>query len=662
MSAGELFTKNYLQDYYLKKLSYNSFIRSAERRGVLTAMDVERLKDEVKKKTRSCYGRLPKKTPLNVKITGETKRESYVIQNLIYHSRPNYPVTANLYLPKDGPEKKPAVLCTCGHSSNGKAYGLYQEFARHLARMGYISLIYDPPGQGERIEYNNIPAKRNIRHGTYVHNHLGNLMSLNGDNFAAWEAWDGIRGIDYLVSRPDVDPKRIGVTGNSGGGTQSSHINCLDDRLAFSAPSCFVTQFIYNLKNELPTDAEQVIPGWINQGLDMADFFVPHIPRPVILIGQKKDFFDYRGLNAVYEELKRLYTIAGKPENIQLHLGPGSHGFHPDGRTAMYKFFNSFSGVEASLIEPDEDVEDDSILHASPQGRILNLSPKTTWDFIAEKAQRICERRKQLSIFGRLPKLVQEALAIEVSEYKNSVPGHIRFDPVSFKNDGPFTGDINCVASYLISNEPPSHCFLQRHEWANPSADEKMMDSSVHLHVSHLSSKEDLKNTEVLNLLSKTSQVLYTLDVRGSGPLHINIAGDRGGDFLQYYGGDYMYANHGLLLSSPLSGRRVLDVLSSFQWLRSRGYKNISVSGRGIGSLYVQLAVALDPKIQSVTLIENLDSFESLTKNPRYQWPFSAMIPGVLRYFDLPQVRNYLSERLDLKIVSNLSSDQLHIK
>lgn len=661
MADNQPVINNFLQEYYLKKLSHNAYKRSLERQNILTVDDVFRLKEDVRNKAQLCYGSLPERTPLNIKITGELKRSSYTIQNLIYESRPGYPVTANLYLPHDGPQKKPAVLCTCGHSANGKAYTLYQEFARHLARMGYISLIYDPPGQGERIEYHNHPDQRKIRSGTYVHNHLGNLMTLNGDNFAAWETWDGIRGIDYLLSRSDVDPKRVGVTGNSGGGTQTSHLNCLDDRISFSAPSCFVTKFIYNLQNELPTDAEQVIPGWIAQGLDMADFFITQIPRPVILIGQQQDFFDFRGLKATYQELKRLYTILGKPDNIQLHMGPGRHGFHKDGREAMYKFFNAFSGISASPIEPTEQPEKDKDLYAAPEGQILNLKPKTTHDFIAEKSERICKERKSKRKPNNLAQVIQKVLVIPDSEFKGIVPGYS-----TIQLDTPIESDrkgrAKTIASYLVSNDPPSKYLLRQHSLEDAQGREVPDGEDAYLHVSHLSSDEDLSSGIVTDQFPEETKSLFTLDVRGSGPLYLKIAGDRGNDFLQYYGGDFMYANHGFLLNVPLAGRRVLDVLSSFQWLRSRGYKKIALSGRGIGALYAQLAAAIDSSLTSLTLVDNVISFESLTENPRYQWPFSAMIPDVLNHFDLPELRDDLSRKLDLKIMSNLTSDQLHIK
>ena len=139
---------------------------------------------------------------------------------------------------------------------------------------------------------------------------MGNQMQLVGEFFGQWRLWDGIRGLDYLLSRPEADRTRVGVTGNSGGGTMTTYLTAFDDRFTMAAPGCFVTRYFCNLENELPSDSEQIPPGILAAGLDMADFFVAQIPRPTILLGQENDFFDVRGLRATFEELRRLYRIA----------------------------------------------------------------------------------------------------------------------------------------------------------------------------------------------------------------------------------------------------------------------------------------------------------------------------------------------------------------
>ena len=171
---------------------------------------------------RECFGPEPERTALNPRVTGTVERDAYTIENVIFESRPGMLVTANLYIPKGRPFPLPGVVGTCGHSDNGKAEAAYQSFSQALARQGYVVLIYDPIGQGERLQYVNEKLGSRIGVGVYEHLYAGNQQMLVGEFFGAWRAWDGIRALDYLLTRKEVDPKHIGVTGNSGGGTMTT--------------------------------------------------------------------------------------------------------------------------------------------------------------------------------------------------------------------------------------------------------------------------------------------------------------------------------------------------------------------------------------------------------------------------------------------------------
>ncbi|MCA9071302.1 MAG: acetylxylan esterase, partial [Planctomycetaceae bacterium] len=208
-------------------------------------------------------GGYPKRTPLNPQIVGKFEADGYRVENLIYESRPQFFVTANLYLPKTKPPY-PAVLVPCGHSPNGKAAGAYQRISILLAKHGIAALCYDPVGQGERKQILKTNTKGDpLPIGEFTatgeHTITGVAPILLGENLASYRIWDGIRSIDYLTSRPDIDPKRIGCTGNSGGGMMTSYLVALDDRIQAAAPGCFITTT--RIKNERPGpgDAEQNI-------------------------------------------------------------------------------------------------------------------------------------------------------------------------------------------------------------------------------------------------------------------------------------------------------------------------------------------------------------------------------------------------------------------
>jgi hypothetical protein len=203
-------------------------VREAEQRklrrieGLKTKADAEAYVVSVKKKIRQCFGPEPKRTPLNARVTGVVERDAYRIENVIFDSRPGFPVTANLYVPKGRTYPLPGVVGTCGHSTNGKAAEPYQSFAQGLAKLGYVCLIYDPIGQGERMQYADDELKSRIGVGVQEHLHAGNQQFLVGEFFGMWRAWDGIRALDYLLTRPEVDKRHVGVTGNSGGGTMTT--------------------------------------------------------------------------------------------------------------------------------------------------------------------------------------------------------------------------------------------------------------------------------------------------------------------------------------------------------------------------------------------------------------------------------------------------------
>jgi dienelactone hydrolase len=384
-----------VQEWFVKQ------VREAERKGnerraaVKTKADAERYVADVRKRIAQSFGLFPKKTPLKPRVTGVVQRDAYHIENVIFESRPGFLVTANLYVPKGRKGKLPGVVGTCGHSNNGKAAGAYQSFAQGLARQGYVVLIYDPIGQGERLQYVDDKLKSKIGVGVREHLHAGNQQFLVGEFLGAWRAWDGIRALDYLLTRKEVDPQRVGVTGNSGGGTMTTWLCGLERRWSMAAPSCFVTTFRRNLENELPADTEQCPPKALALGLDHSDFIAAMAPKPVILLGKEKDFFDVRGLHEAYERLKRLYKLLGAEQNIALFVGPTYHGYSQENREAMYGWFNKATGVSKATKEPALKLEKDETLWCTPRGQVAGLKSRTVFEFTREKAGLLATERKE---------------------------------------------------------------------------------------------------------------------------------------------------------------------------------------------------------------------------------------------------------------------------
>ena len=288
---------------------------------------------------------------------------------MIYHSRPRFPVTANLYIP-EGAENAPAVLFLAGHSTNGKASDTYQRAIFNLVSNGFVVLAPDPSGQGERGQLVDVPnAEEFARRPTSEHNMINKQMLLVGEFYTSWCIWDVVRSYDYLESRPEVDPKRICITVNSGGGNMSAFMAAVDDRAFAIAPSCYITSWLHNVENEEPACAEQEPQFFIGHGCEMGDLLLANAPRPLLILGQKNDFFDARGTAETYEEVKRFYDMLGEGDKIQLFIGPTNHGYHRENRDAMYEFFTRHLNLgEAKVEQDDVQLFTDEELQVTPTG------------------------------------------------------------------------------------------------------------------------------------------------------------------------------------------------------------------------------------------------------------------------------------------------------
>ncbi len=307
-----------VHEYFIRRVrqvEQEGYRRRAE---IRTREEAEAYVHEVREKIKQCFGSWPEKSPLNARVTKKTLRDAYTIENVIFESRPGYPVTANLYIPRKRKGPFPAVVGVCGHNDNGKAGN--QSFAQGLARLGYVAIVYDPIGQGERVQYLTGDLKSKIGFGVLEHLYAGNQLFLTGESLSAWSAWDGIRAVDYLLTRKEVDPRYIGVTGVSGGGTQTTWICSADERITMAAPACFVNTFRRNLENEEVADTEQCPTGALALGLDHSDFLAAMAPKPVIILSQENDFFDVRGAEESYNRLKPLYRLLGSEQNIGCRL------------------------------------------------------------------------------------------------------------------------------------------------------------------------------------------------------------------------------------------------------------------------------------------------------------------------------------------------------
>lgn len=654
------------------RMVHNYFVdrvRRAERRicrrleSLETGADARRYVRSVRQKIQRSFGPWPEKTPLKPRITGTVERDAYRMEKVVFESRPGFLVTGNLYVPKGREFPLPGVVGTCGHSSNGKAAGAYQSYAQGLARLGYVVLIYDPLGQGERLQYPDENLNSRIGVGVREHLYAGNQQFLVGEFIGAWRAWDGIRALDYLRTRDEVDPEQIGVTGNSGGGTMTTWLAGVERRWKMAAPSCFVTTFRRNMENELPADTEQCPPRALALGLDHADFLAAMAPKPVIILAKRQDFFDVRGSREAYRRLKHLYGLLGAEDNIGLFVGPGYHGYSRESREAMYRWFNGVTRISDAKSEPEITIEKDQTLWCAPDGQVCRLDSRTVHDFTRQKAQALAEERPDHPDADELKERVRDVLKLDTLERRARARARRRpvLGAAEEADDLPSPPDYRALEVWRSRGYPKPHwtTYAVETEPGIQAVVYRLSDRRLHgpppgdeeravLYVSHRSSDAELRQEPLIRELleEEPDAAFYTCDVRGVGesrPATCNPS------WLDPYGADFFYAIHSIMLDTPYPGQKTYDVLRVVEWLRSLGHREVHLVGKRWGAVPATFAGLLSEDVTKVTLKNALTSYADVAESEFYDWPLSCFPPGVLESFDLPDCYRALEAEKDLR-------------
>ena len=618
-------------DYYVSRVRKINEIRKKRLNSINTVSDAIDYQKEVLEAINNAFSPKPEKTPLNPQVTGIIQRQGYRIEKILFESRPGCIVSANLYIPDELDNPAPGVIGSCGHSENGKACDLYQEFCQRLVLSGFVVLIYDPFNQGERDQYIILPEREVVRSCCPAHNMMGKQLELIGEFFGMWRVWDGIRALDYLLTRSEVDPSRVGITGNSGGGTLTTWLWAVEERFTMAAPGCFVTTFLNNLENELPADCEQYPPGVIGAGLEMADFLIARAPKPVILLGQKYDYFDRRGLVSAYEDASRFYSILGAPEeNIAISIGPQGHGYSIHNQEAMVDFFAYHAKQEVNKVSKTEILNEEE-LYSAKNGSVIAEGATPIYELIAKESDRISKDRKPLDA-KELKEKLSQLLNLPI---KNEVPHYRILRPTRISG--------KTFARYAIDTEDNIRAFMKKFMKRPEYSYSLDVQESVHLYLPHLSSEDDIQNEPLVKNLMDLNE-LYLLDVRGLGesmPEDIS-------HFLHPYGMDYMFHGYGILLGESYLGRRVYDVLCTIDLLMHEGAKEIHLYGRGQGAIIALFVGVLNDNLTSVTIKNAPESFESWTHAPIVLWPSANFLRGVLKFFDLPDCMKLIGNKLNV--------------
>lgn len=540
--------------------------------------------EEIRSKMAEMIGGLPEaRGPLNAKVTGGFVRPGYRVENVVFDSLPGFRVTANLYIPTTGAGPFPAVLGVAGHSNNGKASATYQHAWISLARRGYVVLAYDPPGQGERLEYYDPELGRGrVAVGTGEHIQAGLQCLLTGTAIARYFIWDGVRAFDYLTTRKEVDPKRIAVAGNSGGGTQAALLAPFEPRLAAVVSSCYMTRWKELMDGPGPQDAEQILPGFLKAGLDFVDYVKAFAPKPFLMTSAVRDYFPIAGARATYEAAKAHYDSIDAPGRVSFFEYDDTHGWSQPRREAAYRFLDKhLKGIDAPAKEDPLETEPESLLYATPRGQLASsFGSETVFTINRGLASQMYGRRRALSLKQpeELRKLIVERLNVPaVSKVARTAPPG--------------------KATAILTTGVP---------------------------------KEDVEALRAAGFVVKTADApAYAPGRSGYNAAYQAAA-------REWLYGRTLVGNHVAELQAAFAELRADAAVDP---------KRVLIWGKGNAGVAALIAAALEPEAAGVMAEQTVISWYAVTQWRMHEGMTSIIVPGVLKDFDLPDLVNLIAPR-----------------
>jgi cephalosporin-C deacetylase-like acetyl esterase len=582
--------------------------REEEIAGLSTAAQIRARQDYVRKTMLEVMGGLPKeKSPLRARTTGQFSRDGYRVENVIFESQPGMRVTANLYLPTVGQPPYPAVLGVAGHSANGKASATYQAAFVGFVRQGFAVLAFDPPGQGERSEYFDAAmGKSRIGIGTAEHTMAGLQCLLTGHTMARYETWDGVRAFDYLLTRPEVDPKRIAVAGNSGGGTQAAYLAAVEPRLAAVVSSCYMTRWRELWSGPGPQDAEQVFPSFISKGLDFGDFALAWAPRPFIMTTAIQDFFPIAGGRATYRQNQRLFDMLGGGEKAGYFEFDDTHGWSKPRREAAYRFLGRWLlGKEVDGREAPMQPEEESLLYATETGQVATSGgSETVQSLNLAHARRLVRSAVSAADLGTAIGWRGPEKKPATRKLGESTRDGVRVDKLELTVEG------GVAIPALLFHGAGSR------EIVFASSFGKGGDADV-------------------LALAKAGTTVLAVDPRGMGESY-SPAGRSG------YRQSYQLAARAMLVGRNLLEMQVSDLLAAVAYFEGR---RVTMYAKGSVGPAAMIAAALDQRVAELAVERSILSYMDVVAAGIHEGLEQAVAPGILARADLPDALRLMAGR-----------------
>jgi cephalosporin-C deacetylase-like acetyl esterase len=589
-------------------------------------------------KINKILGPFPVKTPLNAKVTGVIDKGDYRIEKIIYESTPGLYVTGCLYLPSKITNRVPAILNVIGHDQESFRAPLYQTINTNLAKKGMIVFAIDPPGQGEHVQYYDTSIKfSSIGYSVIEHCYFGNQGFLSGISSAKYFIWEGMRAIDYLIERKEVDASKIGVTGFSGGGTITSYIAAVDKRVRVAIPCSWSNATRRQIETKGGVDAESVLMHSVKNGITFEDLLELRAPKPTMLTFSSRDqYLSLQGAREAFQEAKKSYIAFGEAENLRMVEDDFKHWVTPKMRSAMYAFFLKHFQLQGDSSEVRVEILPQNELYATTNGQVVtSIGGRIIFDISKEISEKQVDRLEESrrSNPKHLKDIVESAKTI--SGYRRPAEKQ----PKAFVN-GRYHRDGYLIELLAISGEDdnyPVPLLL-----FTPNQRDQKHPAIIYLHPGGKGT--DAQPGGRIEQLVMKGYVVIAVDPLGVG------------ETKQTAGRGLIDGYIGVLTGRSVVGIQAGDITRAVNFLKSIDYVDSNKIGAvAIDDLCSPLlhAASFDPSIKKVVLVGSLVSFKSVVMNKfykmgmtetgygvghPYELNFSWGVAGALQGYDLPDL------------------------
>ncbi|MCR8631277.1 alpha/beta hydrolase family protein [Paenibacillus radicis (ex Xue et al. 2023)] len=645
----------------LPRWVYESAMRAAEKgeQARSAIMNIEGLKQrqrEIREGIETCIGGIPSSsTPMNPGITGKVTGNGFRVEKIVFEPRPQVYATANLYIP-DGVISNPrgAVLLLCGHREQAKHCDEYQTVCHYMVHSGLIVMSLDPVGQGERFGFYDPATKEAPMTSVTEHENVGRQCMPLGDSLARYMLHDAVRAIDYLCTRPEVDPEKIGVCGHSGGGTQTSLVMMYDQRIAAAAPGGFIMNRPYFLLTGKAQDAEQKWPGFSELGFDHEDIVMAMAPRPVRILATTYDSVPIEAPRHTVSINRRFWEMYGRGVDLDIFEDENVHRFSvPLARAAAEFFAKHLLGCTQAPAVSDTDIKliPAEQLKCTASGQVIGELPHAKNTHM-ENVERLAEFEK---LRQALPDNERKRKSIDWLR-KQVVAGRQVCDLNPRPSGG---GEINNL--WIIRNIWWSQPGLLNH--CLQFVDSKLWGQKLPVTIAVWdggSSQLDI-HAKWIEETCAAGRIAMVLNPTGIGPLlpHLNAPTDKP---FKRFGMMDRHSDELMWLGDSMAAVRTYDVLRAIELasnMKTIDASDIKLYGSGKYAVYAGLAALLDNRIQNIRMDNRMGSIAEWIKEPFYDETdsLSFIIPGMLRYFDLTDADKWLVEEGKMQETVAMKSD-----